>query len=176
MQNHEKIMTVLMVLLLQAPYPCMAAEKVTYTSERFLYSMDRPEDWHVKEIGNATMFLSPLESKEDKFAENVEVDVEDLSEAGDVSLMDYHRRSIGLATGVLKDFKVLEEAKTEFLNREAIAVLYTATVKEKRFRFKKILFMVGKDAYSLTYNALDEDFDKYLPAAEKIMRSIQVSP
>ncbi len=154
----------------------LAAGKKTYTSVRYLYSIAYPADWRVKELGKVTMFLSGLESREDRFAENVEVVVEDLSGQGDVSLFDYHRKSIGSAPRLLKDFKVLEEAKTEFVGREAIAVLYTATVKEKKFRFKKYTLLVGQDAYSLTYTAQNEDFDKFLPVAEKIMRSLQVSP
>jgi hypothetical protein len=83
---------------------------------------------------------------------------------------------VGNATKLLKDFKVLEEAKTEFAGRDAVGVLYTAVIKKKLFRFKKVLFLVGTDAYSLTYNALSEDFDGTLPAAERVMRSLQVSP
>ena len=171
-----KIALSFLLLLVVTAGPAAAVEKQTYTSKLFLYSIDYPADWRVKEISKVAMFLSPLESRQDKFAENVEVNVEDLSQAGNVSLIDYHRKSIGAATRMLKDFKVLEEAKTEFIGREAIAVLYTAVVKEKLFRFKKVTLIVGKDAYSLTYNALSDDFEKYLPQAEKIMRSLQVSP
>ena len=122
------------------------------------------------------MFLSRLESKEDRFAENVDVIVEDLSQAGNVSLIDYHRKSISNAPMMLKDFKLLQEAKTEFMGREAIATLYTATVKRRLFRFKVYTLLVGKNAYVMTYKALNEDFEKYLPAAEKIMHSLQASP
>ena len=162
--------------LLLAAAPAPAVEKTTYTSQRYLYSVDHPADWRVKEVSNATMFYSPFESRQDPFAEFVEVDVEDLSQAAGVSLIDYHRKSTDNATRLLNDFKLLEEAKTEFIGHEAIAVLYTAVIKEKLFRFKKISLIVGTDAYSLTYTALSDDFDTYLPAAEKIMRSLQVSP
>ena len=172
----RKIFRLSAVLLVLAAGPALAEEKTTYTSLRYLYSVDHPADWRVKEISNATLFLSPLESKEDKFAENVEVDVEDLSQAGEVPLMEYHRKAVDNATLMLKDFKLLEEAKTEFNGHEAVAVLYTATVKGNSFRCKKIVFFAGKNAYALTYNALNEDFDKYLPAADKVMRSLQVSP
>ena len=125
----------------------------------------------------AVSFLSPFESKEDKFAENVSVQVEDLSQlAVPLSLLDYHRKAISEAPGRLLDFKVLEEARTEFLGREAISVLYTATVKGQAFRFKDYKFMIGKEVYVMTYTALSADFDQYLPAAERIMHSLRVSP
>ena len=44
------------------------------------------------------------------------------------------------------------------------------------FKFKKYTIILGKNAYTLTYNALSEEFEKYLPPAEKIMHSLQVSP
>ncbi len=164
------------LLCLMIPAQAFAAEKKTYTNKRYLYSVTYPADWHVKEVGGAAVFLSPLETPDDKFAENVEVNVEDLSEMGPVSLIDYHRSSVGNASKLLKDFKLLEEAKTEFAGHDAVAVLYTAVIKEKLFRFKKIVFLVGTDAYSLTYNAFNEDFEKYLPAAERVMNSVQASP
>lgn len=165
-----------LALLFSAACACAAPEKTTYTNPRYLYSVSYPPEWRVKEISKVTLFLAPLQSSQDKFAENVEVSVEDLSQAGEVSLIDYHRRSIGKAAEMLKDFKLLEEAKTEFLGREAVAVLYTAVIKERLFRFKKMVFLAGTDAYAVTYSGLSEDFDEFLPAADKIMRSMQVSP
>ena len=152
------------------------AASQTYTNTKYLYSVDHPDNWRVKEISSAVSFLSPMESKEDKFAENVDIVVEDLSQAGDVSLLDYHRKATGHAPLTLKDFKILEEAKTELVGHEAIAVLYTAVVKGELFRFKAYTLLAGKEAYVLTYKGMGEDFDKYLPVGEKIMRSLRVSP
>ena len=157
--------------------PVALAAGETYTSSRYLYAVDYPEGWHVKEMGKAVSFLSLFETPQDKFAENVTVVVEDLSDtAAPLSLLDYHRQSISEAPKRLQDFKLLEEAKTEFIGREAIAILYTATVKDLSFKFKDYKFMIGRQAYVVTYTALKEDFDKYLPLAEKIMKSLRVSP
>ncbi len=175
MKTFQKLSIFLVFFVLMAA-PAMGEKNKTYTSARYLYSIDYPIDWRVKEISKVTMFLSPLESKEDKFAENVDVVVEDLSQSGDVSLIDYHRKSIGGAPMLLKSFKPLEEARTEFMGHEAIAVLYTAVVKDRLFRFKAYTLFVGKNAYVLTYKALSEDFEKSLPTAEKIMHSLQASP
>ena len=165
----------LFILLLFAASPVWAATK-TYTDPRHLYSIDYPDGWRMKEAP-VISFLSPFESRKDPFAENVSVQIEDLSRAsGGMSLLDYHRQSMGNAPADLQDFKVLEEARTEFLGHAAIAVLYTATVNGKRFKFKDYKLMLGKDAYVLTYTALSADYDKYLPAAEKVMHSLRASP
>ena len=157
--------------------PASLASGQTYTSARYLYAVDYPDNWHVKEAGKATSFLSPFESPEDVFAENVTVVVEDLSDVPlSMSLLDYHRRAASEAPKRLRDFKLLEEAKTEFIGREAIAILYTATVKGQSFKFKDYKFMLGKEVYVVTYTALREDFEKYLPMAEKIMGALRVSP
>ena len=156
--------------------PVLAATQ-TYTNPSFLYAVDYPDSWRVKEIGRVASFLSPLESKEDKFSENVAVQVEDLSASPvPVSLLDYHRQTMSEAPKRLPEFKLLEEARTEFLGHEAIAMLYTAKVRERPFKFKDYKFLVGQEAYVLTYTALSDDFEKYLPAAEKVMHSLRVSP
>ena len=162
-----------MMLFFAAP---VWAATQTYTNTRFLYSVDYPDAWRVKEIAGSAHFLSPFESKEDKFAENVTVSVEYLGGLPEVTLLDYHQKAIREAPDRLQDFKVLEEARTEFLGFEAVAVLYTATVKGRPFKFKDYKFMIGKDVYVLTYTALSDDFDKYLRAAEKVMHSLRVSP
>ena len=152
-----------------------AAFAQTYTSTRFLYAVDYPSKWKVKEIGQVTTFLSPLESKDDKFAENVTVVVEDLSQIEPpVSLFDYHRKAVNGAPASLAEFKMLEEAKTRFIGRDAIAVLYTAKIRGEQFRFKAYTIMANRTAYVLTYTARSADFDQFLPPAEKLMRSLRV--
>ena len=153
------------------------AASMTYTNSRYLYSVDYPASWHMKEVGKVTTFLSPFESKEDKFAENVTIVVEDISAApAAMTLLDYHRQAVSEAPKRLSEFKMLEEARTEFQGREAIAILYTAQVKGQTFKFKDYKFLVGRDMIVMTYTALKNDFDVYLSAAEKVMHSLRVSP
>ena len=167
----------LLLLLAAVPAIAFAAENKTYTNPVSLYAVDYPESWRVRELGKAVTFSSSLESKDDHFAENVQVVVEDLSLLPDtVSLFDYHRKGVDNAGKYLADFKPLEEARTQWLGRETLVMLYSATVRGERFRFKDYKFFVGKTAYVLTYTARDADFDSFLPQAERLMRSIRVSP
>lgn len=102
---------------------------------------------------------------------------EDLSEAPvEITLVDYHRTGVANARKFLGDFNTLEEARTQWLGREAIVMLYKATVQGKLFKFKDYKFMAGKTVYVMTYTATPEDFEEYLTQAENIMRSIRVSP
>ena len=154
-----------------------AAETKTYTDKFFLYSVDYPQDWKVKHISKFTVITSPFESKEDRFAENVEIVAEDVSQVpGGVNLFEYYRKSSGGAADLLPDFKLLEEAQTVWNGREAIVNLYTMTHKGERFKRKAYTFLIDKTAYVLTYTAKLSDFEAYLAPAERIIRSIRVSP
>ena len=171
----RKKAALLFLLCVLAATPAWATK--TYTDPVYLYSVDYPDTWREKNLGKVANFLSPFESKEDKFSENVTIEVRSLKDVpGATNLLDYHRQAISEAPDFLRDFKLLEEAKTKFAGKDAIAVLYTATVKGQLFRFKDYKFFVGKDIYILTFTALNEDFDTFLAAAEKIMRSLRVSP
>ncbi len=165
----------LFVMGFAAPLP--AADAVSYTHTHFLYTVDYPSDWRVKELSKITSFFSPFESKDDKFSENLNIVVEDLSQVTqDVKLIDYHRKGMSQARKSLVQFTVLEEAKTDFKGREAIMVLYTMRDRGVVFKIRALTFFVDREAYVLTYTATLADYDKYLKKVESILRSIRVSP
>jgi hypothetical protein len=148
-----------------------------YTNRYFLYSVDYPETWRAKEAGKVSAFYSGLQSKEDKFAENVQIVVEDLSQVpGDVSLVDYHRKGVASAEKFLTDFKVLEETTTQWQGRETIVMLYSATMRGEHFKFKDYKFIVNRTAYVLTYAAKSADFNTFLAPADRLIHSLRVSP
>ena len=158
--------------------PCRAAESTKiYTNRYFLYSVDHPETWRAKEAGKVSAFYSPLQSPEDKFAENVQIVVEDLSGVpAEVTLVDYHRKGVASAKKFLTDFKSLEEVTTQLDGRETIVMVYSAAMRGKNFKFKDYKFMIDRTAYVLTYTAQAADFDTYLPSAERLIRSLRASP
>ena len=165
--------TLLFLLLTLCAAPAWAK---TYTNPDFLYAVDYPDTWHLRELGKAVSIASPKESELDKFSENVQIVAEDLKAFPDVTLMDYHKKGSENARKFLTDFRSLEEARTEWLDRETLVMLYTASVNGERYKFKDYKFMVGRTAYVLTYTAREADFDSYLTQAENIMRSLRVSP
>lgn len=172
LQELDKRALPLVLAALLAAAPAWAAHK-TYTHPVLLYAVDYPEAWSVRQLGKAVSIAAPRESGADSFSENVQVVVEELGPAAP-TLFEYHRAGIASAEKFLADFKPLEEARTEWLGRETVVMLYTATVRGERFRFKDYKFMAGTTAYVLTYTARDADFDSSLDAAESIMRSIRV--
>ena len=161
-----------------APALAASAEPIkTYTDPVFLYSIDYPDTWKLKHAGKYAVLASPFQSKEDRFAENVSIVAEDLSQAPtEITLIDYYRQSVGDAPRRLQDFKILEEAQTVWNGHNSVANLYTMTSKGEPFKCKTYTFMEGKMAYVLIYTGRAADFDAYLAEAERIMRSIQVSP
>jgi hypothetical protein len=149
----------------------------TYTDKNFFYSIDYPETWKLTSIAKAVVIRSPRQSDADDFSENVHIVAEDLEDAGThVELIDYYRQGMGSASRTQSDFKVLEEARTVWLDRDTIVSLYTMTNKGRTFKCKVYTFMAGKMVYVLTYTAADADFETHLSTSEAIMRSIQVSP
>ncbi len=172
-----KRLFLMICFLLGASASVLTAETASYTHADFLYTVDHPSDWRVKKLNKITSFFSPFESKEDKFSENLNIVVEDLSQVSeDVKLIDYHRKGMSQARKSLVNFKVLEEAKTDFKGREAIMVLYTMQDRGVVFKIRALTFFVERDAYVLTYTAALADYDKYLKKVESILNSIRVSP
>jgi eukaryotic-like serine/threonine-protein kinase len=162
-----------LAVLLFVPSVC-SAEK-TYTHPHFFYAVDYPDGWTLKEIGKVALFMSP-QTKEDKFSENVDIVAEDLRKAGPVTLIDYHRAAVGRAPQTLQDFELVEETQVTLAGHDAIQSLYIAVIKGEVFRFQSFTLLAGDTAYVLTYKGRKDDFDRFLPDAEKLMRSLRVSP
>jgi eukaryotic-like serine/threonine-protein kinase len=162
-----------LAVLLLVSSPCFAEK--TYTNPFFLYAIDYPDGWKLKEIGKVALFMSP-QTKEDKFSENVDVVAEDLRAAGKVSLIDYHRTAIGKAPQTLQDFELVEETQVTLAGHAAIQSMYIAVVHGEVFRFRSYTVLAGETAYVLTYKGRKDDFDRFLPEAEKLIQSLRVSP
>ena len=165
-------------LLLPALFLCSAAWAAqTYTHPKYLYAVDYPDSWTLRELGGAITLSAPREDEDDKFSENVQIIAEDLSSALQTpTLIEYHRTGLANAEKFLTDFKPLEEARTEWLGRETLVMLYTASVRGEKYRFKDYKFIEGHTAYVLTYTARAADFDTFLEKAEAVMSSLRVSP
>jgi hypothetical protein len=161
------------------PFDGYAEEQKTYTASAsyFQYSIDYPSDWELTDIYGFVKIISPLENKSDGFRENIVVTVADLSKKPR-SLEEFSNVWLKIIPLELSNFKLLNEDKSVIggnigYEKEALFYIYSGSKDAKNFKYKRYIFKNNTNIYEVIYEAKEEDFDKYLPKAESIIRSIK---
>jgi len=145
----------------------------TYNSPYFNFSINYPLSWRVKENDGIVVFGSPQESGTDDFIENVNVVVEDLS-FNPMTLNDYTTKSLMNFPKLLPNFELLQQGNTEIDNKESSFIVYSDRRGDLKAKFKAYMLISHDKAYVMTYGAKENEFNEYLPQAERTMQSIKI--
>ncbi len=153
----------------------LAAEAKQYRSSSVNnFSISYPISWDIKEMGNAVIFLSPADTDNDAFRENVNVYIEDLSKSP-MSLEQYMNLTEVNGPKLMKGFKVLDKGPTVIGDQKAELTIYEGEVNKVFLKFRAYTMIKDKKAYTLTYTALPDTYNKYLADAENISQSINLN-
>jgi len=144
------------------------------SSSMYNFSISYPTTWDVKEMNNAVIFLSPAESSTDTFRENVNVYIEDLSKSP-MTLEQYMKLTEVNGPKLMKGFKVLDKGPTVIGDQKAELTIYEGEVNGNFLKFRAYTMIKNKKAYTLTYTALPDTYNKYLADAENISQSINLN-
>ena len=132
--------------------------------------LDAPEGWGEEEVGdNYIVYASSLESEDDKFRENVNVMIQNVTGMF-MTLDDFLEFSFDEMTGEV----VLESGETTLDGLDAQRMIYTTDLFGSGLKFLQVFTMAGNSVYMVTYTATEESFDKYLGVAEEFIDSIEI--
>ncbi len=132
-----------------------------YTSADGGYSIEFPSDWTQAELIifdiNSIVGLSPMESAEDDFLENVSVTVEPL--LFDVAVANHADEAVANLEKNLTDYKQLERTETTVDGVKAVKIIYTYTAAGRTV--KSIMRVAVRDvrAYLIITSTTEALFD-----------------
>jgi hypothetical protein len=141
--------------------------------DRSNYSLQYPVDWDLKESGDmGTVFviLAPLESKEDKFRENVNLIIEDLK-GQSIDLDRYAELSKGQLKSVLTNFNLIDGQKKNNGDREYFKAIFTWDDATFRLKVEQYYWVVNGKAYVLTFTSEQDKFANFSETGEKILNT-----
>ena len=150
----------------------LAQQNKIYRDKKFGYQLEYPGTYTIKTMGSATVFSSIVEDRTFAFSPNVNVVVIDLG-AVPVDLDIFYRQSRDAVEKSLGAVTFLEEKKETLAGQKAYRLIYKSRQMKAEFKFMQLLCIRGNRAYLLTYTALQEQYDKFLKAAQSIMQSFQ---
>ena len=135
-----------------------------------------PAGWKAVEglMGTAVVFASPLESKEDKFSENVNIIVEDVSAHPGMTLGKYIERAKAKLAVFITEYSPKDSRDSILAGQPAKMIEYTGRQGVFNLHILQAVTLVNGKAYVVTFTAEEGNYERYLPAAKRIIESIAI--
>lgn len=140
------------------------------------YKIEYPSDWMLDESGNmGTSFIlfSPLVNSEDKFNENVNLMIQDVS-TYNLTFEQFVELSEKQIESMLTDGKILSSELVTIDGNNVQKLIFNGKQGEYDLQFEQYYMMRGPIAYVLTFTSEKNEFDKYQEVGEKIMNTFEL--
>jgi len=135
------------------------------------YQISVPANWDVQRsyMGTDIIALSPLESSDDPFRENINVAIEEIPTG--MSLLDYYKRNLEVMEDLLVEFSTSDEKNATVGGQMARRLRYTHVAGELDLDVSAYFITLGNRGYAITCSALPESFDRYDLAFQSVVNS-----
>jgi hypothetical protein len=140
------------------------------------YSISYPSDWFLNQkgdMGTSFFIFTKLESKKDKFTENVNLLIQDLS-LKELDLDKYTALSEKQIETLITKSKILESKRIKTDKLEFHKIIYSGDQGLLKLKFVQYYFVSKEKAYVLSFTCESKEFSKYIDKAEKIMNSFKI--
>ncbi|MCW3787084.1 PsbP-related protein [Plebeiibacterium sediminum] len=139
------------------------------------YSISYPGNWEVSsngQMGTSFIILSPLESDHDKFRENVNLMIQDLSRYN-IDLNEFVSISEGQLKTMITNGNLISSERVKAGKSEYHKVIYTGDQDIYKLKFEQYYWVDNKKAYILTLSCETNQFDTYQSVGENILNSFK---
>jgi hypothetical protein len=143
------------------------------TLEEKNYSIQYPADWELNQSGQmgTTFFLfSPLSSDQDKFRENINLLIQDLS-GHNINLDKYTEISEGQVKTMITNSTLIESKRVKNGSEEFHRIIYTGDQGIFHLKFEQFYWIKNDKAYVLTFTCEQDKFSDFKEVGEAILNS-----
>jgi hypothetical protein len=137
------------------------------------YLIQYPGSWDLDKSGKggtSFIILSKLSSQQDKFRENVNLIIQDLS-GQNINLDKYVEISEGQVKTMINKGKILESKRLNANKLEFHKIIYTGEQGIYLLKYEQYYWIKNNKAYVLTLTCEINQFDKFKIIGEKILNS-----
>jgi hypothetical protein len=151
------------------------------------YSIRYPDNWQVEEkddstaTGNLTYpvaIVSPLESPQDKFRENVNLVIENIegqtlkgASSKAITLDSYLEAGTALLKKSMKNYRTVESKKITNGRLPYHKLIYTWTYDSFNLQVEQYCWLIDGKAYILVFTSERDKFPKFKNTGEQILKS-----
>ena len=137
------------------------------------YSILYPSTWELNQsgqMGTAFIILSPQETSQDQFRENVNLIIQDIS-AYNIDFDEYVRISEDQLKKVITNSTIIESKRIKIGQIEYHRLIHTGDQGIFHLKFEQHLWIKNKKAYVLTLTCEQDRFADYKEIGDKILNS-----
>lgn len=137
------------------------------------YSIQYPSEWEVNhsgQMGTTFILFSPLESGQDKFKENVNLLIQDLS-GYSIDLDKYVEISEEQVKRVISNSTIIESKRIKNDSTEYHRMVYTGDQGIFHLKFEQHFWVKDQKAFVLTLTCEQDKFEAYREIGEEILKS-----
>ena len=151
-------------------------DKKSFTKHHH-YKIEYPATWRTDTsgvMGTDAVFLAPLENESDKFSENINIMIQDLT-GQNIDLEKYKQITDKQLADLATEPQVFESLIVKTIDKEYFRVTYAITQNKFRLRITSICFIKNEKAYLVTYTAEFDKYDQYKTTAQAILNSFRLT-
>lgn len=166
-------LTLISILLLLTNF-CFSqydTTKMSFSKDNF--KIEYPKNWSIdtsKIMGTEFFIFSPLENEADKFRENVNGMIQELS-GQNIDLEKYKQITDNQLTEMVTDCEVFESSIVKTDDNEYFKTTYAMTQGKFRLKITSICYIINDKAYLLTFSSEFDKYDSYKKVGEEILQS-----
>lgn len=167
-------------LIVYLPANSAAVEEETQPLERYVneekgYSIEYPKNWHKQDMPRLDIvLLSPPQSSAPQARATMNIVSETLE--GDITLNQFYNSSVQHLTNELKEIKVENSGDLNIHGIPSKWIEYSHKMMETNFRVLQYFLVVKNNIFLMTFSAVSEDFDHFLPIYKNIAASFKELP
>jgi hypothetical protein len=138
------------------------------------YSIQYPTNWELNQsgqMGSSFILFSPLDSDNDKFKENLNLLVQDLTGLN-IDLDKFVEISEVQVKTIVTNSKLIESKRMRNTTPEFHKMVYTGDQGIFQLKFEQYFWVINQQAYILTLTCEQNKFSNYKEIGEKILKSL----
>ena len=140
------------------------------------YLIKHPSDWEVNrsgQMGTSFILFSPLSNESDKFKENVNLLIQDLT-GYNLNLDQYVEISEGQIKTIVTEGKIISSDRIKENEREYQRMVYTGKQGIFDLKFEQYYWVICNQAFVLTLTGEEKEFEEYQGIGEEILNSFEI--
>lgn len=141
------------------------------------FKLQYPETWDIdtsRQWGAEVMLFAPLENDSDKFRENVNVVIQDLT-GQNIDLDMYKQITDQQITTLAPDGVIIESSIINAERGKHYRITYTMTQDIFRLKITSVCFIHNDKAYLVTFTAESDKYEAYKTTGDKILDSWELN-
>ena len=140
------------------------------------FTIEYPDNWDLDksgQMGTKFYLFSKLSDSSDKFRENVNLIIQDLTGLN-LSLDKFVDVSEKQITRMITNGKIVESKRVSNKEFEFHKMIYTGKVGTLDLKFIQYYWVLDNKAFVLTFTSEIKEFDNYVEVGKKIMDSFKI--